>query len=308
MQNLAGIREFVEVVNAGGFTKAAAKLHCSKAHVSKQVKELESQLGVLLLNRSTRNVGLTELGESFFKGCVQALSQLEQAAAATTAARDVPHGTLRMLIAALFGELTIAGIVADFASQYPQLELSVDFVSRSIDTISADHDVLITRGTLRDSALIARKLAESELGLFASPAYFKHRGLPKGIEDLARHNCLLDESECWWFDRGAKLVRVRLRARCKSNRGIMLLRGAMRGMGIAQLPVVPLRDLVRRGTLAQIPGRWARGTESWYVLYPRRTPQPATIRRFIEFVAERFARPEEFPHLAGQTTFDPRSQ
>lgn len=294
MLDLAGLQEFVTVARTGSFTQAAQLLQCSKSYVSKQVKELEQRLGVLLFKRSTRSLQLTEIGEVFFARCVAAFGELESATNATAAASDVPHGTLRVHIAASFGEFTIADILAEFSDLYPHIKLHLDFVSRAIDTISDEYDVLITRGILKDSALVARKLAESDSSLYASRAYFKGHGVPESIEDLARHNCLVDGSEIWWFNHASEVIKVKVDGNWKSNRGSLLLRAAVRGMGIAQLPDYPLRDLVNSGALVAVPGDWSRWHTCWYALFPKRTPPVPMVRLLVDFLVEHFARPSDF--------------
>ncbi len=298
MLYISGIQEFVMVANKGSFTLAAEALQCSKSYVSKQVKELEQRLGVLLFNRNTRGLRLTELGESFFIRCATAFGELEDATNAIAAASDVPRGPLRVHIAAAFGEFTIADILTEFSNLYPQLRLHVDFTSNSVDMILGNYDALITRGVLKDSSLIAHKLAESDFGLYGSPSYFKRFGIPESAADLARHNCLVDGSETWWLDHSSEALRIKVDGRWKSNRGSLLLRAAVTGVGIAQLPSYPLRELIDRGALVAVPGTWSHWRASWYVLFPRRIPQVPRVRLLVDFLAEHFAKPGHFRLLS----------
>lgn len=298
MLDLTGIQEFVAVAKLGSFTQAAARLNCSKSYVSKRVKELERRLGVLLFKRSTRDLQLTEAGESYYVRCAAVFAELENATSAATAAGHLPHGLLRIHVAASIGEITTADIFAEFSTLYPQLTLYLDFDSRPLETIPDEYDMLITRGVLRDSALVAHKLGESDFGLYASPAYYQRHGMPECLEDLARHRCLVDGSGSWWFSRGTETIEVPVEGSLKSNRGTLLLRCALRGMGITQQSSYPLRNLVEEGALAAVPGDWARWRASWYALFHRRTPELPKVRLLVDFLGEHFARPADFRLLA----------
>lgn len=297
MVNLSGIQEFVAVAQKGSFTQAAQELHCSKSHVSRQVKALEQRLGVLLLDRTTRGVRLTEPGEAFFVRCVSVLSELGSMTDALSAAAEVPRGALKVHVAAPLGDFTVADIFIDFAVRHPEIRLGLNFSSRPLDTWAGDYDALVTRGRLKDSGLVARKLGESDFGLYASPAYFERHGVPTSVGDLVRHNCLADESETWSFDSSPREVRVKVRGNLTSNRASLLLRGAIQGSGIIQLPSFPLRNLVEKNILVPVPGAWARWRTSWYVLFPKRVPPAPNIRLLVDFLAGHFADPDRFRAL-----------
>lgn len=294
MLDLEGIREFVAVARFGSFTRAAARLNCSKSYLSKKVKSLERRLGVLLFERNTRDLQLTDTGESYYTRCAAVLAELESATSAATAAGHLPHGLLKVHVAASIGEITTAGIFAEFSTLYSQLTLHLDFDSRPLETIPDEYDVLITRGILKDSALVAHKLGESDFDLYASPAYYQRHGMPECLEDLARHRCLVDGSGSWWFGRGAEATEVRVEGGLKSNRGTLLLRCALRGMGITQQSRHPLRNLVEEGALLAVPGDWACWRAGWYALFHRRTPEVPKVRLLVDFLAEHFARPADF--------------
>lgn len=300
MLELDGIREFVAVSKYGSITQAAERLGCSKAHVSKQVKALEERLGVLLFNRNARNLQLTEIGESCYLRCAAAFSELENAINATVATNDLPRGHLRVQVIAAVGEITLAGIFAEFATRYPQLKLHLDFESRPIERISEEYDLLITRGILKDSSLIAHKLGESDFGLYASPDYFDRFGVPASTEDLVKHRCLVDESGFWWFGKSTETSKVRIDGSLSGNRGSLLLSYALMGLGITQQSNYPLRDLVRQRKLAVVPGEWSRWRVVWYALSRTRTPPVPKIRILVDFLMERFAQPEKFNALRGE--------
>lgn len=298
MLALEGIREFVAVARFGSFTQAAARLGCSKSYLSKRVKELERRLGLPLFNRNARDLQLTEPGEAYYARCAAAVAELENATSAAAAVGQLPRGLLRVQVAASVGEITTADIFAEFSTLYPQLTLHLDFDSRTLDTIPDDYDVLITRGTLRDSALVAHKLGESDFGLYASPAYYGRHGVPGSFEDLAKHRCLVDGAGAWWFGRGARTVKVKVEASLKSNRGSLLLRHALRGLGITQQSSYPLRDLIEQGALAIVPGDWARWRASWYALFRGGAPPLPKVRLLVDFLSDRFARPGNFRPLS----------
>ncbi|HMV70843.1 MAG TPA: LysR family transcriptional regulator [Pseudomonadales bacterium] len=297
MLELDGIREFVMASRYGSITQAADRLGRSKSHVSKQIKALEQRLGVFLFNRNARNLQLTEIGESCYLQCAAALSDLEHAIDATVAANELPHGHLKVQIVAAIGEITLAGIFSEFATRYPELKLHLNFESQPTQQISEDHDLLITRGSLRDSSLIAHTLGKSDFGLYASPEYFERFGVPASREDLMRHRCLVDESGYWWFGEDAKAIKVKVNGHLSGNRGSLLLRYALRGLGITQQSSHPMCNLVRQQKLVAVPGGWSRWSVTWHALSRTRTSAVPKIQVLVQFLKECFAQPDKINSL-----------
>ena len=177
--NLADIRIFVELSQAGSFTKAAERLNCSRANVSKQLAQLESDLGVTLLVRTTRTQHLTPQGEAFFERCKKSLDGIYHAIDRALEGADALAGTIKInSVGGKIGEEIIAPMVSGFMAQHPNISVDLDFSSRRVDLISGEFDFVFRMGELVDSSLIGRKLTDIEVGVYASAAYVNDHGHP----------------------------------------------------------------------------------------------------------------------------------
>ena len=159
MSRWDGFEAFVHVVDQGSFSKAAQQMNVSKSFVSRHVTELENRLGAQLLNRTTRTVTLTEVGKSFYTRCREILSGLEEAEHAVFDMQERPRGTLKMTAAGAFGETYVVPIAVDFMKLNPEVHIDISFTNRNIDLVAEGYDLAIRFGVLKDSSLIARRIA-----------------------------------------------------------------------------------------------------------------------------------------------------
>ncbi|MGL5538047.1 MAG: LysR family transcriptional regulator, partial [Aeromonas veronii] len=178
-----GICEFVSVAEQGGFTPAARKLGVSVAQVSRQVAQLEDRLQAKLLLRTTRQVRLTELGEIYYRHCRQLLDNLYEAELAVGRHQAVPQGTLRITAPVSYGESRIAPLVNDFMVRFPQLEVTLNLTNQLLDLVHEGYDLALRLGHLKDSTLVARKLAQRVPYVCASPAYTARHGMPNSLSE-----------------------------------------------------------------------------------------------------------------------------
>ena len=181
---------FVKVVENSGFSAAARRLDISTSMVTTHVKSLEDRLGVLLLNRNTRKVSLTDVGRTYYERCAQILSEIHDADQVAVSLQKKPRGILRLNVAPHL-PLTIARSLGKFLSLYPEVSISLNVTSQMVNLIEEGFDLAIRIGPVSDSSLIARRLAPHRYVVCGAPSYFARRGRPEHPSELVRHNCLL---------------------------------------------------------------------------------------------------------------------
>ncbi len=189
--DLNRIATFVRVVEAGSFTAAARKLRVPVSSVSRAIANLEWELGVRLLHRTTRRLSLTDGGQHFFQRMQTVISETEEATRAVAGLAAEPRGLVRITAPPEMGALAFPSIVARLIRRHPGLVIELKLTNRVIDLVAEGIDLAVRGGVLEDSSLVARKVASSELALFASAAYLERRGRPRRPSDLAHHDCLI---------------------------------------------------------------------------------------------------------------------
>lgn len=289
MSRWAGVDEFVQVVESGSFTAAARELGVSKAHVSKQVRDLEDRLGIRLLHRSTRRQALTEAGEQFYLRCTQLIGELDELSAQLGEAQDTPQGRVRISVAGAFAERYLAPACAEFMARYPQVSIELNFDNRIVDLIDEGFDLAIRYGELRQSGLVARRIAPRRLHVCASPEYLAARGVPTRPEQLRAHACLVGSSDTWIFrgESGA-VQRLRVSGNWRSNNGIALLAAARAGLGLVQLPDFYIEDDLQANRLQLVLQDWELGDVGVWAVYPHRRHLSAKVRFLIEHLSAAF--------------------
>lgn len=292
-----GIEEYISVVETGSFTAAAEQLGASKSFVSKRVSELEVRLGVQLLKRTTRQVSMTAIGERFYASCRDMRRALVAASHEAAQMQQTPTGKLKVSLNDTFDVNFISAVIAEFACQYPGVAIDVHAGSREVDLIGEDFDVAIRYGDLTDSSLRAARIGSLSFCLCASPEYFAEHGSPKGIADLKNHACLSDLGGYWWFNSTEGAEKVRVSGRWKSNKGSALRVAALRGLGLAQLPIAFIRHELATGALIAVEDEWSYyDRETWAIFAPG-TPVPATLRLLLDFLSSRFTRTQLRPWM-----------
>ena len=291
MDKLAAIKAFVSVAEEGGFSAAAEELGLSKSAASRQIAALEDALGAQLLKRSTRSVKLTDSGYAYLERCRALLADLDEADRAVAALQNEPKGLLKINAPMSFGVSHTAPAVAEFMARYPDLQVALILNDRFVDPYDEGFDVTLRIGALEDSSLAARKLAQIEMGLYASPAYLEKHGRPRGPNDLKSHAALhygRPSAQSAWSLRGTQDA-VSIRYRLCSNNGDALRVAALAGLGIALIPAFLVRDEVRSGRLVALLDGFEPKPIDLYAIYPPTRFLAAKVRLFIDFLAERFA-------------------
>jgi DNA-binding transcriptional LysR family regulator len=236
MDRMASMAAFTKVVGAGSFSAAARQMQVSQALVTKQIQELESWLGARLLNRTTRRLSLTEVGTAFYERAARILDAVEEAKDAAGALQTVPRGRLRINAPVSFGLLHLAPAITDFLQRFPDVSVEMLVNDRVVDLLEGGFDVGVRIGRLRDSSLIARKIAPIRLAVCAAPDYLARRGAPKTPDDLAKHDCLeytYFESRGEWrlLDTNGKEIVVPVSGRYLANNADVLRTTAIAGGG-----------------------------------------------------------------------------
>ena len=296
MDQLAALRALRRVVELGGFTAAADALGVSHTVVSRQIRQLEEQLGAQLLNRTTRRFALTAAGKDYYEASRQILDALDDADRAVGQHHARPAGSLRINAPMAFGTLELATWLPQFLERYPELQVDLVCNDRIVDLIEDGFDVALrlTRD-LPDSTLIARRLASSQVLLVASPAYLERYGTPRTPAELSGHNCLAytlaERPHEWIFmaPDGARAA-VTVKGNFQANTGIALRTAALAGTGIATTASFIVHEDLRRGALVRVlPDHRIRPREL-YALYPQNRHLSPKVRVFVDFATELYSR------------------
>ncbi|HEX8956494.1 MAG TPA: LysR family transcriptional regulator [Burkholderiaceae bacterium] len=285
---------FSAIVQHGSISRAAEQLDIGKSVVSRQLAKLEEELGARLIQRSTRRLALTEIGEMVLQEArriEQSLTNIEQL---TDQYQAQVRGVLRISCSAA-GRFLVVPAVTGFVQQYPQVKVDLQFEDRLVDLIAEQVDLAIRASALEDSSLIARKLFDNERVLVASPAYLKRAGTPQTPQDLSAHACLIYTNGGKVFDEWTFLddegpYKVRVSGPIQINDGGALVTAAVCGAGIQMIPQRIVRGELARGELVQVlPDARLPISAPVYAVYPARDFLPLKISAFIEFLQKNLA-------------------
>ena len=284
---------FVRVVEAGSFTVAASQIGLRKSSVSRGIARLEDELGVKLLHRTTRRLSLTEAGTAYFARVRHVASGIEEATAEVKEMGKEPRGTVRMTSVPESGSSPLPSIISRFVRRYPKIRVELVLTSRAVDLVEEGIDVALRAGVLRDSSLVARKIAASPLALFAAPSYLRRRGKPKALRELARHECVLYRPEggksLWRLSGPSGDASVDVSGPVASDDMAFNMRAAMAGAGIALLPAALAAGPVEQGKLAPVlPDHGVLGG-AVYLVSPASRLQLARVRVFRAFLVKALA-------------------
>lgn len=291
MSELDDIRSFVAVVETGGFGRAGKSLGLSKSIVSRRIARLEADLGTRLLSRTTRGVAPTEAGVEFKARGERILADLVEARESVAQQAGGVTGRLRLSMPLSFGTRHVAPVLGELARRHPRLELDVEASDRHVDLIAERFDAAIRIGTLKDSSLIARRIAPILAGVVGSPDYFARRGRPGSPAELVGHECLLytgTTTPDWTFRVGKRWLSVRPPGRLRSDSGETLMQWAVAGLGLAVLPTFIASDAIRSGALEHILWEYPMPEHGLYVVRPPGAYVPGKVRILIDLLVEQF--------------------
>jgi LysR family transcriptional regulator, regulator for bpeEF and oprC len=294
MQDLRTLAIFVKVAERRSFVRAAGDLGITQSGVSNAINRLEAQLGVRLLARTTRRVGLTEDGAAYFERCRQVLADLEEAELVLKETRLTPTGRLRIDMPVAFGRLKMVPLLGPFQAQYPDLTLALSFTDRYVDLVEEGIDVSVRFGQLQDSSLIARRLTQTQFRVFGAPSYFAQHGRPRTPDDLAAHNCLaltLRDTRLardWRFARDGVETVVAPKGNMSFSDGAALCEVAGAGYGLAQIHGYYIDNALAAGHLEPVLEKFKPKADPIWLVYPQTRHLSPKVRAFIDFMVARF--------------------
>lgn len=290
----AAMRVFVKVVETGSFSEAARQTGQTPSWVSRQIGILEDQLGVRLLNRTTRRLNATEAGLLYYRRARDIVADFDDANLAVSQHEGAPRGTLRLNVPSNFGRLHIAPALGEFIRAYPEIGIDLSMTETVVDLIEDGADMAVRIGKLPDSSLIARKLATQRRIICASPAYLDMHGVPQTPQDLKNHNCLTLKSlsgSMSWRLRGANgAVDIDVSGNLHADTGGALLSAALGGLGIVRPPTWLAGAEIQAGRLVRIlPDHEVLPTDiPIQAVYPHNRHLSPKVRAFVDFLLRRF--------------------
>ena len=282
-----GISEFVCVAEYESFTRAAKVLGISTAQVSRQISALEQRLKIKLLYRTTRKVSLTEEGRVFYQHCRSVLDGLDAAEQAVSSLQSKPQGRIKLTAPVTYGEQQLLPLINDFMVQYRDIEVTAFLSNQKIDLIEGGYDLAIRIGKLRDSTMMAKKLSLRTNFVCATPAYLNQYGVPRTLDDLSQHNCLLGTRDYWHFVEDGTEKNLRVSGTIQCNSGYSLVGAALKGLGIVQLPDYYVQKHLASGALVSLLDDYREPKESIWALYPHNRQLSPKIRLLVDYLAER---------------------
>ena len=278
---------FVRVIEAGSFSAAAQDLNMGQPAVSKTIANLEDRLGVRLLTRSTRKLSPTEAGTSFYERALRAIGEANEAEAAAQGAGAGLEGRLRISVPVTFSRLHLVPKLGPFLDAHPKVQLDLIMDDRVVDLVAENIDVALRMGVLTDSALKARKLAQAERLVVASPAYLARRGVPRTPVDLLDHDGIVygqsSGGEEWLFRRGTSETSVYLKARLRFSAAEGVREAVLAGQGIAIASGWMFAPELKSGEVASVLGEWTLRPMDLWVIYPSGRLTSAKARAFIKW-------------------------
>ncbi|GIZ53033.1 LysR family transcriptional regulator [Noviherbaspirillum aridicola] len=295
MDKLQAMEVFVQVVDAGSFTRAADIMKLPKATVSTLVANLETTLSVRLLNRTTRRISLTADGAAYYERCLGILSDVREAEDALSKTRVSPSGRLRVDVPTGLGRHLLVPALPDFLRRYPDIHLELGCSDRPVDLLEEGVDCVLRGGELADSSLIARRVASVHFVTCAAPSYIALHGRPTHPDDLLNHECVNYFSSKsgkimeWDFARGEERVRIRVPGRIAVNDSDAYMAAVLAGMGVAQMAASNICPFLQSGQLELVLEDWCVDPLPLHIMYPQNRHLSAKVRVFVEWVAELLA-------------------
>ncbi|WP_064682582.1 LysR family transcriptional regulator [Rhizobium bangladeshense] len=292
--NLNDILIFMAVVDAGSFIAGGQAMGLSRSAAGKAVIRLEDRLGTRLLNRTTRRLSLTDEGRVFYHHGLEVLASVDEAEASVAGQSATPRGVLRLTAPDAFGRLVVLPIVEKYLLAWPDIQVEVNFTDRKADILEEGFDLAIRIGTMpseSDTWLISRVIAADRARLCASPSYLADRGEPRGIDDLAAHDCLIfssrDQRQGWRFrGEGGAWVKAQGRSRLRLDSDEAIRDAAVAGLGIALLPGFLVAGDLAAGRLRHVLPELETDDAKIVTLYPDKRLLEPRVRRFIDLMTK----------------------
>ncbi|GEA51390.1 LysR family transcriptional regulator [Vibrio inusitatus NBRC 102082] len=289
--NLAEIRSFVLIAQLGNFTRAAEALKVSRSHISRQMTQLESDLGVTLLVRTTRTLKLTQAGQKLFEQCQIALGHIDQALLSAIDDVEEVRGHIAVnCVGGVLGEDILVPMINEFMSLYPHVHVSLDFSSNRVDLIQDEFDIAFRMGTLQDASFVARKLLDIDMVTLACPKYLEQHDVIAHPKQLEKHRCLTGSVNRWSFVHNDtnETYEVNISGNLQCKNGRALVNGALLGNGVIRVPLLYCQNEVEDKRLQQVFSDWHIPSVDFSMIYHKDRFRPARLVRLIEFIYHKF--------------------
>jgi DNA-binding transcriptional LysR family regulator len=272
---------FVQIASAGGVTAAAAQLKRPKSSVSRALSQLESDLGVELVVRTSRRFRLTEAGESFYRAASKGIATMDEARDELRRDRMIPHGVVRIAAPTNMATVLLPPVVTQFVRKYPEVRVEVVVTSSEVEPVRDGFDLVLTTGKLSDSSLKVRSLGTLDTGIYGAAAYLSERGTPRRPNDLAKHDCILrgpsGKKERWRLVGPSGLVVVPVDGHIRVDDLVAAVATCVAGGGLALLPVeMPAVDPRWAALVRVLPEYIVRG-ETMQLVYPAQRHPPLRV-------------------------------
>lgn len=296
MDKLNNMQVFCRIVELGTFTAVAREMHLSAMMISKYMAQLEESLGVALLNRTTRQISLTEAGEVYYYRCKQLMDDFSELDETTSQLGRHVKGTLKISAPIDFGGLYMVPAIDAYQRQYPDVKILMTLHNSHVNLSKGSFDLSILVTDSLDLGVVARKIAETRLCTYASPVYLAEYGKPEQIDELSSHRCLhyidTPHKDYWLFKVGTEEIKIKPNWHFASNNGRALCQSAVLGMGITQAPEISAANYVAEGKLIEILEDFRIPSLAIYATYLQRRFLPAKLTTFVDFMVKYFAQNE----------------
>lgn len=295
MNQLEDMRLFVQTVDSGNFTAAAAKLGLSKQFVSKRVIALEARLGARLLVRTTRSLRTTDVGRAYYEQASRVIDEVDGIEQAIARQNAAPRGRLRISAPMSFGTLHLSPLIPRFLAAHPEVLIELELNDRVVDLVAEGFDLAIRIGTLPDSSLVAHRIALIEMLTCASPNYLQRRGEPDSPAALKDHDALLYGHQRhveWQYRVNDKPRGVAVSGRLCANNGEIIRDAACAGLGLVQLPTFIVADAIERGELVTVLDAFRPPPIGVHTIYPGHRQMSVAVRAFADFMRSSLAIPQ----------------
>lgn len=296
MDQIAAMRAFVRVVEAGSFSRAADLMDMPKPTVTKLVQQLEARLRTRLLNRTTRRVGVTPDGAAYYERAVAVLTDFDELEASMVNAAATPRGRLRVDVSTALALLVIIPALPGFHARYPDIRLDLGVSDRPVDLITESVDCVIRGGDLLDPTLVARRITEIEMITCATPGYVARHGLPAHPRDLETGHLMVNyfsprtgRSFPFEFRRDGETIAMNAPYAVSVNDSTAYVAAALAGLGVAQMPVFMVRQHIAEGRLVRLLEDWESEPIVIHVVFPPNRHLGSRVRVFVDWIAELFA-------------------
>jgi DNA-binding transcriptional LysR family regulator len=291
------MKVFAKVVECANLTRAGRELRMTPGAVTKRLNKLEERLGVRLLNRTTRKIELTEAGNEYYEKAHSILEDISLLESSLSTLSDEPRGQLKVTAPTLFGRMQVCPLILEFHEQYPNIHVHLQLTDRNVDLLPGGFDVAISNLPMKDTSLVARKIAVDRRVVCGSPEYFERHGRPRTPADLLDHNCLLlrfpgTKKFRWHFREGDLNTSLDMKGKgtLDSDSAEVLHQWTLAGAGLSMRSTAEIADDLRSGRLEAVLTDNISADRHYSVFYARRELLPQKIRVFVDFLFAKIGR------------------